>query len=73
MPKPYPLKLILKVLKHHGFILVSQKGSHAKYRQEKNPSLTVIVPIHGKDIPHGTVRSILRQAGLSEDDLKKKV
>ena len=32
---------------------------------------TVVVPVHGnKDIPKGTFMSILKQAGLSKDDLK---
>jgi len=34
--------------------------------------MTVIVPIHEKDIRHGTLRSILRQSGLSENDFGKK-
>lgn len=68
MPKPYLLKIIIKVLEMKGFFFVSQKGSHAKYRKIGNPTLTVIVPIHGKEIPYGTFCSILRQAHLTEDD-----
>jgi len=47
---------------------VSQKGSHAKYRKNCSPTLTVIVPMHGKEIPNGTFRSILRQSELKEND-----
>ncbi|HLD30813.1 MAG TPA: type II toxin-antitoxin system HicA family toxin [Patescibacteria group bacterium] len=72
MPKPYPLRLVLDVLKNKGFVFVSQTGSHAKYRKVGNPTLTVIVPIHGNEICHGTFRSILRQANLAEDDFAKK-
>jgi len=71
MPKPYSLRLILKVLESKGFFFVSQTGSHAKYRKDSKPPLTVIVPKHGKEIPYGTFRSILRQSGLSESDFKK--
>ncbi|HLD81741.1 MAG TPA: type II toxin-antitoxin system HicA family toxin [Patescibacteria group bacterium] len=39
---------------------MSQTGSHAKYRKSSHPPLTVIVPIHGKEIRYGTFRSILR-------------
>ncbi|MEI6378648.1 MAG: type II toxin-antitoxin system HicA family toxin [Candidatus Falkowbacteria bacterium] len=48
------------------------KGSHAKYKNNANPELTVMVPEHGKEIPHGTLRSILRQAKLDLSDLDKK-
>lgn len=70
MPKPYPLRLILKVLLNKDFFFVSQNGSHAKYRCHHNPQLTVIIPIHGKEVLYGTFRSILRQARLTEDDFK---
>ncbi|KKQ56681.1 MAG: hypothetical protein US74_C0012G0004 [Parcubacteria group bacterium GW2011_GWA2_38_13] len=70
MPKPHSLKIILKVLLDKGFFFVSQNGSHAKYRCRHNPELTVIVPIHGKEIRHGTFRSILRQAKLAKEDFK---
>ena len=71
MPKPFKLKLVLKVLLAKGFFFVSQNGSHAKYRSAGNPVLTVIVPIHGKEIPHGTFRSILRQAKLQQSDFEE--
>ncbi|MEK7103367.1 MAG: type II toxin-antitoxin system HicA family toxin [Patescibacteria group bacterium] len=68
MPSPVVLRLILKVLESRGFFFVSQSGSHSKYRKVGNPTLTVMVPIHGKDVPYGTFRSILRQANLSEGE-----
>lgn len=72
MPKPYPLRLILRVLESKGFFCVSQSGSHAKYRNKNEPALTVIVPIHGKEVRYGTFRSILRQSNLKENDFNKK-
>ncbi|MEK7508365.1 MAG: type II toxin-antitoxin system HicA family toxin [Patescibacteria group bacterium] len=71
MPKPFPLRLVLKVLKEKGFFFVSQTGSHVKYRKDGNPILTVIVPIHGNEIQFGTFRSILRQAKLQQSDFEK--
>lgn len=71
MPKPYPVRLVVAVLESKGFFFVSQTGSHAKYRKPGIPTLTVIVPIHGKEIRYGTFRSILRQANLSEDDFRE--
>lgn len=71
MPKPYLLRLVLRVLESKGFFFVSQNGSHAKYRKEGNPTLMVIVPIHGKEIQYGTFKSILRQSKLQQSDFEK--
>jgi len=58
-------KQIIKVLIDNGFSFISQKGSHAKYQKG---SRTVIVPCPKKEIPLGTFRSIVRQAGLLQED-----
>jgi mRNA interferase HicA len=68
MPKILKAYKIIKALEQNGFVEYSQKGSHKKFRKvESGNTLTVIVPIHSRDIPYGTFRSILRQSGLSED------
>ena len=71
MPKLHSSKAILKVLEQKGFIFISQKGSHIKYRKSGNPTLNVIIPANRKEIPAGTFRSILRQANLTEENFKK--
>ncbi|OQX00787.1 hypothetical protein BWK69_00780 [Candidatus Parcubacteria bacterium A4] len=68
MPRIFSLKRIVSVLQENGFLFVSQKGSHAKYRKAGKTTLTAIVPVGKKEIPYGTFRSILRQSGLKEDD-----
>ncbi|MBI4129034.1 MAG: type II toxin-antitoxin system HicA family toxin [Parcubacteria group bacterium] len=60
MPKLYSSSQIVKVLQKKGFIYISQKGSHVKFKKYR------------KEIPHGTFRSILRQAHLTEDDVKRR-
>ena len=70
MLKLYSSKKVIKVLQKKGFIHISQKGSHVKFRKTGSPTLTVIVPVGRKEIPFGTFRSILRQADLSEEDFK---
>lgn len=72
MPKLYSSRQIEKCLERNGFLFVSQKGSHAKYRKSGNPTLTVIVPDGKKEIPHGTFKSILRQSKLTEINFQKK-
>jgi predicted RNA binding protein YcfA (HicA-like mRNA interferase family) len=70
MPKLYSSSHILKVLHQHGFLFVSQKGSHIKLRKSDEITLSVIVPANRKEIPFGTFRSILRQSSLTEADFK---
>lgn len=72
MPKLYSSQKIIKVLQQQGFLYVSQKGSHAKFRKDGSPARIVIVPAGRKEIPYGTFRSILRQTNLTENDFKKK-
>ncbi|MDX2227940.1 MAG: type II toxin-antitoxin system HicA family toxin [Verrucomicrobiae bacterium] len=64
MPRMLSSREVIRILLEHGFVLVSQKGSHQKYRHQTGR--TVIVPHPRKDIPRGTMRSIIRQSGLEE-------
>jgi predicted RNA binding protein YcfA (HicA-like mRNA interferase family) len=66
MPKRLGSAEVLRVLQQHGFSFVSQKGSHAKYRNSSGRS--AIVPHPKKELPIGTTRSIIRQSGLSPSD-----
>ena len=51
---------IVQRLVADGFVLVSIKGSHHKFRKG---ATVVIVPHPKKDLPTGTARSIARMAG----------
>jgi len=71
MPKLYSSRRIVAVLERNGFVFVSQKGSHAKYRKiVGNRVLTTVVGMAQREIFYGTFRSILKQSRLSEDDFK---
>jgi predicted RNA binding protein YcfA (HicA-like mRNA interferase family) len=70
MPKLYSSDHIIRILLQHGFVFISQKGSHAKYRKTGNSTLTVIVPAGRKEMPHGTFNSILKQSGLRKTDFE---
>ncbi len=59
---------IIKILQRHGFVFISQKGSHKKFHKAEK---TVIVPAQKKEIPAGTLFSIIRQSGLSKKDFIK--
>ncbi|MBU6431223.1 MAG: type II toxin-antitoxin system HicA family toxin [Patescibacteria group bacterium] len=70
MPKLLSSKTVIRVLERNGFVFVSQKGSHIKYRKHESAVLTVIIPANKKEVPYGTFRSILRQAQLDEEDFR---
>lgn len=71
MPRPIPLKQVLKVLQREGFFFIKQKESHAKYRKLGKVTQNVTIKTTRKEIPHGTFRSILLQSGLKESDFIK--
>jgi len=54
-----------------GFYFKRQEGSHITLRRD-NPFAQVVVPVH-KELDRGTLRAIIRQAGLSVDEFIKLV
>ena len=48
----------------------SKRGSHQVFRKESpDGARNVVVPLGKKEIPRGTLRSIMRQAALTEEHL----
>jgi predicted RNA binding protein YcfA (HicA-like mRNA interferase family) len=58
-------KEVIKILLAHGFLEISQTGSHIKFFNP-NTKKTAIVPCHqGAILPIGTLKAIEKQSGLS--------
>ena len=57
---------VVRALKKLGFVEVSQRGSHKKLRHADGR--TVIVPMHD-EVALGTLRSIMRQARITAEQL----
>jgi predicted RNA binding protein YcfA (HicA-like mRNA interferase family) len=59
---------LIKLLETHGFLLKRSKGSHHIFY---NPisNITVVVPVHNKDIKKGTFLAILKQAGIDKNEV----
>ncbi len=55
------VKIVIKALQKDGWVLVSQKGSHMKFKKENK---TCIVPNHKGDIPKGTLSQIVKTTGI---------
>jgi predicted RNA binding protein YcfA (HicA-like mRNA interferase family) len=73
MAKLPPLsgRQVVKALSKAGFEVVGRKGSHVRLKK-RTPTKTyiVIVPMH-PEIKKGTLKSIIRQSGLSPEELLK--
>lgn len=60
---------IIKLLTKIGFEIVGREGSHVRLKRKRDKEvLIVIVPMH-RELAKGTLRSILRQANMTVDDL----
>ena len=56
----------IKALEKIGFIAIRQRGSHIILVRDQ-PKTTITVPDH-KELDRGTLRTIIRQAGLSVEE-----
>lgn len=56
----------IKALQRAGFVVMRQTGSHIVL-QKDNPYAMVVVPNHA-ELDRGTLRSIIRQAGLTIEE-----
>lgn len=62
-------KRMCRLIEQRGWTLARINGSHHIYRQTETGRRTV-VPVHGnEDLKPGTQRSIMRDVGLTEEDL----
>ena len=68
--RPLPFREVKHRLEAAGFVEVSSRGSHVKFAKTTPEGIwTAIVPRH-REIAVGTLRSILRQAGLSPEEFE---
>ncbi len=58
---------LVKALSRIGYLQDHQKGSHIILRQESAPYRRLTIPDH-KEIAKGTLRAILREAGLTSEE-----
>ena len=68
LPSLTPQKII-KVLEKKGFVLDRIKGSHHIYYHLETKR-RVVIPLHKRDLPKGTLLEIIKQAGISKEELR---
>lgn len=60
---------VVRALQKAGFTIVRTTGSHYRLVHNTDPTRQTTVPMHkGKDIPRGTLRAIIDQAGFTVDE-----
>ena len=68
--RPLPFREVRRKLEAAGFAEVGSKGSHVKFAKvTRLGTYTATVP-HHREVTVGTIRSILKQAGISPDEFE---
>lgn len=68
--RPVKPEEVIRVLERLGFVRIRQSGSHSVFRHPDGRWTTV--PVHpGKDIAKGTLRKILRDAGITREEFER--
>ena len=63
-------KQVISALERAGFLFRRQRGSHARlFHPGTNRQVTI--PVHNRDMKVGTLRSILKQARLSDEEFRR--
>jgi predicted RNA binding protein YcfA (HicA-like mRNA interferase family) len=74
MPRRLPVlkaREVIRALERAGFLVHHSTGSHAQLKHPLKPGFRITVPRHPGDLSPYILRSILRQAGLSVEELRK--
>jgi predicted RNA binding protein YcfA (HicA-like mRNA interferase family) len=71
VPRPLARRRLVRALERLGFIFVSQRGSHLKFKRAVAGGEVVVIVPNYREIPEGTVNSILAQAGITWEQLEE--
>jgi predicted RNA binding protein YcfA (HicA-like mRNA interferase family) len=55
---------LIRTIKQDGWYLHNTVGSHQQFKHPEKPGRVTVAGKGGKDVPEGTLKSILKQAGL---------
>jgi len=59
------LRQLIRALERAGFLCTTCGAETTTFGIRKNPGVLVTIPYHNRDLKRGTLRSILRQAGIA--------
>jgi predicted RNA binding protein YcfA (HicA-like mRNA interferase family) len=58
---------LVRLLESHGWTLRRIKGSHRQFKHPRTGAVVTVAGQAGKDVPTGTLRAILKSAGLEKE------
>ena len=58
---------VIRALERAGWQVHRQRGSHVSMRKE-GVLFLITVPLHRRDLPRGTLRDIIKDAGLTVEE-----
>ena len=61
-------KQLIRALERAGFIVHRVTGSHYILKHPVNITVRVTVPFHNRDLKRGTLQSIVKQAGFTNEE-----
>ena len=61
---------MISLLESEGWHLARTRGSHRQYHHPTRSGTVTVAGNGGKDLSKQMIRSILRQAGLTKEDLR---
>lgn len=61
------IKDVIKKLEQDGWYLAKTRGSHRQYKNPFKKGKVTVAGKPSKDVPTGTLKSILQQAQLNEE------
>jgi len=67
LPSIQPKRLI-RALEKAGFFVHHVSGSHYILKHPARLAVRVTVPFHNRDLKRGTLRSIIKQSGLTNEE-----
>ena len=62
-------KRLIRAFRKAGFIIDHQRGSHVYMSHPTSPARIVPIPYHNQDLAKGTLKNILKLAGLTVEQL----
>ena len=63
-PKRVKVREVIRVIERDGWVLVRQRGSHRQFKHTTKRGVVTIAGNPGTEMPIGTLKSVLQQAGL---------
>ncbi len=57
---------LIKLIEDDGWYHIKTKGSHRQFKHQTKPGKVTVPGNMGKDVPKGTLKSVLKQADIEQ-------